>query len=157
KEPRLIVTVPGVGYKFAAKTQPSKPRAGIVSAPPPIRQSTEQSEMSKSAALEEGAAETVPKWLGHGGQFGTRQFAYLAATIVAIAIIAGGLWLTPDGRSARVTPPRLSIVVLPFVNLSGDPAQDYLADVITDELTTSLSRLRDAFVISRSTAFSYRG
>jgi TolB-like protein/DNA-binding winged helix-turn-helix (wHTH) protein/tetratricopeptide (TPR) repeat protein len=157
KEPRLIVTVPGVGYKFAAKTQPSKPRAGIVSAPPPIRQSTEQSEMSKSAALEEGVAETVPKWLVHGGQFGARQFAYLAATIVAIAIIAGGLWLTPDGRPARVTPPRLSIVVLPFVNLSGDPAQDYLADVITDELTTSLSRLRDAFVISRSTAFSYRG
>jgi len=55
------------------------------------------------------------------------------------------------------TPPeRLSIVVLPFANLSGDASQDYLADVITDELTTGLSRFRDSFVISRSTAFTYK-
>jgi adenylate cyclase len=47
--------------------------------------------------------------------------------------------------------------VLPFANLSGDPAQDYLADVITEELTTSLSRIRHSFVIARSTAFTYKG
>ena len=51
----------------------------------------------------------------------------------------------------------LSIVVLPFANRSGDPAQDYLADVITDELTTALSRIRGIFVIARSTAFTYKG
>jgi adenylate cyclase len=43
--------------------------------------------------------------------------------------------------------PRLSIVVLPFSNLSGDPAQDYLVDALTDELTTGLARIRDRFVI----------
>ena len=43
---------------------------------------------------------------------------------------------------------RFSIVVLPFVNLSGDASQDYLADVISDELTTGFSRFRDNFVIS---------
>jgi adenylate cyclase len=53
--------------------------------------------------------------------------------------------------------PRLSIVVLPFTNLSGDPAQDYLADVITEGLTTALSRIKGAFVIARSTAFTYKG
>jgi adenylate cyclase len=53
--------------------------------------------------------------------------------------------------------PRLSIVVLPFANLSGDPAQDYLADVITEELTTALSRSKGTFVIARSTAFTYKG
>jgi adenylate cyclase len=53
--------------------------------------------------------------------------------------------------------PRLSIVVLPFTNLSGDPAKDYLADVITEELTTALSRMKDTFVIARSTAFTYKG
>ncbi len=52
---------------------------------------------------------------------------------------------------------RFSIVVLPFANLSGDASQDYLADVISDELTTAFSRSRDSFVISRSTAFTYKG
>jgi adenylate cyclase len=53
--------------------------------------------------------------------------------------------------------PRLSLVVLPFVNLSGDPAQDFLADVITEGLTAYLSRIRDSFVIARTTAFTYKG
>jgi TolB-like protein len=56
-----------------------------------------------------------------------------------------------------VAPERLSIVVLPFTNLGGDPTQDYLADVITEELTTSLSRIVNSFVIARSTAFTYKG
>jgi adenylate cyclase len=48
--------------------------------------------------------------------------------------------------------------VLPFANLSGDPAQDYLADSLTDELTTGIARsIRDSFVIARNTAFTYKG
>jgi adenylate cyclase len=57
----------------------------------------------------------------------------------------------------KLPPERLSIVVLPFVNIGGDPAQDYLADAITDELTASLSRTVGSFVIARSTAFTYKG
>jgi TolB-like protein len=53
--------------------------------------------------------------------------------------------------------PRLSIVVLPFENLSGDKEQDYFADGVTDDLTTDLSHLADSFVISRGTAFTYKG
>jgi TolB-like protein/Tfp pilus assembly protein PilF len=53
--------------------------------------------------------------------------------------------------------PRMSIVVLPFENLSGDKEQDYFANGITDDLTTDLSRLRDSFVIARNTAFTYKG
>jgi TolB-like protein len=52
--------------------------------------------------------------------------------------------------------PRLSIVVLPFVNLSNDPEQQYFADGITGDLTTDLSRIPDMLVISRFTAFTYR-
>jgi DNA-binding winged helix-turn-helix (wHTH) protein len=52
-------------------------------------------------------------------------------------------------------PPRLSIVVLPFANLSDDREQQYFADGLTDDLTTDLSRLADMFVISRNTAFTY--
>jgi adenylate cyclase len=49
------------------------------------------------------------------------------------------------------------IVVLPFANLAGDPAQDYFADGVTENLTTELSRIHDSFVIARNTAFAYKG
>jgi len=52
--------------------------------------------------------------------------------------------------------PRLSIVVLPFTNLSNDPEQQYFADGITEDLTTDLSRIENMFVISCNTAFTYR-
>jgi TolB-like protein len=51
----------------------------------------------------------------------------------------------------------LSIVVLPFTNLSNDPAQDYFADGVTENLTTDLSRIRGSFVIARNTAFTFKG
>jgi adenylate cyclase len=51
---------------------------------------------------------------------------------------------------------RLSIIVLPFTNLSGDPGQKYFADGITEDLTIDLCRLWDMFVISCTTAFTYR-
>jgi TolB-like protein len=48
----------------------------------------------------------------------------------------------------RAQAAHLSIVVLPFANLSGDPSQDYFADGVTENLTTELSRIRDCFVIA---------
>jgi TolB-like protein/Tfp pilus assembly protein PilF len=59
--------------------------------------------------------------------------------------------------AAAYAPPRLSIVVLPFVNLSNDPEQEYFADAVTDDLTTDLGRISDSFVIARTTAFTYKG
>jgi TolB-like protein/class 3 adenylate cyclase len=53
-------------------------------------------------------------------------------------------------------PPRLSIVVLPFVNIGGDPEQEHFVDGVTESLTTDLSRIRGAFVIGRNTAFTYK-
>jgi TolB-like protein/class 3 adenylate cyclase/predicted Zn-dependent protease len=53
--------------------------------------------------------------------------------------------------------PRLSIVVLPFINLSGDPHQEYFADAITEDVTTELSRISGSFVIARNSAFTYKG
>ena len=54
-------------------------------------------------------------------------------------------------------PPRLSIVVLPFANIGGDPEQEHFADGVTESLTTDLSRIRTAVVIARNTAFTYKG
>jgi TolB-like protein len=61
------------------------------------------------------------------------------------------------GQAADSNLPPLSIAVLPFENLSGDPEQAYLADGISEDLTTDLSHLDNAFVIARESAFSYRG
>jgi TolB-like protein/class 3 adenylate cyclase len=59
--------------------------------------------------------------------------------------------------SGSPTASRLSIVVLPFVNLGRDTEHDYFVDGITESLTTDLSRISDLFVIGRHTAFSYKG
>jgi TolB-like protein len=53
--------------------------------------------------------------------------------------------------------PRLSIVVLPFANIGGDPEQEYFVDGVTESLTTDLSRISGSFVIARNTAFTFKG
>ena len=85
--------------------------------------------------------------------------ASLAAAIAALLLLAlAGGWYIINGRAPKpVEAAHLSIVVLPFANLSGDPAQDYFADGITENLTTDLSRLSGSFVIARNTAFTYKG
>ena len=59
--------------------------------------------------------------------------------------------------SRHVIAPRLSIVVLPFANIGGDPEQDYFVDGVTESLTTDLSRISGSFVIARNTAFTFKG
>ena len=61
----------------------------------------------------------------------------------------------PDLSIAKA--PRLTLVVLPFTNLSGNQNEDYLADAITEDLTTDLSRLAGFVVIARNSAFTYKG
>jgi TolB-like protein/Tfp pilus assembly protein PilF/rhodanese-related sulfurtransferase len=64
----------------------------------------------------------------------------------------------PDGGFGRPgTPPRLSMVVLPFANLSGNPEDNYLAETVTDDLTTDISRIAGMFVIGRESAYTYQG
>jgi TolB-like protein len=75
--------------------------------------------------------------------------------------------LKPSSGSATLTlsasapnkerPPRLSMVVLPFANLSGDPSHEHFVDGVTESLTTDLSRIRGAYVVARNTAFTYKG
>jgi TolB-like protein/class 3 adenylate cyclase len=62
-----------------------------------------------------------------------------------------------DAMPEPLSAPRLSIVVLPFVNIGENPEQDYFVDGVTESLTTDLSRISGSFVIACNTAFSYRG
>jgi TolB-like protein len=85
-----------------------------------------------------------------GGGFGSLLRAWRAAQAASSR---------PDDNAKATESPagyRASIVVLPFANLSDDPAQQFFADGITCELTTDLSRIPDMLVISRNTAFTYR-
>ena len=62
-----------------------------------------------------------------------------------------------EALAAPALPDKPSIAVLPFGNLSGDPAQEYFSDGITEDIITELSRFRELFVISRNSSFSYKG
>ena len=118
KEPRLIVTVPGEGYRFdgLAKTLASMP------------------------AIDAQIVESDPDELVR------RADVVRAGDGSAIAALRHG-----------AGPPRLSIVVLPFANMSDDPGLDYFVDGVTESLTTDLSRIGGAVVIARNTAFTYKG
>jgi adenylate cyclase len=111
-----------------------------------------------------GAPEPKPS----GRRWTLKKIGGLVAAFAAIGTVLAGLagyWTTYRTITREIlasvkpgpTAPRLSVVVLPFSNLTGDAAQDYLGDVITEELTTSLSRIPHSFVIARSTAFTYKG
>jgi len=64
---------------------------------------------------------------------------------------------TDQAVSTSSSAPRLSMVVLPFVNIGGDPEQEYFVDGVTESLTTDLSRINGSFVIARNTAFTFKG
>jgi TolB-like protein/class 3 adenylate cyclase/tetratricopeptide (TPR) repeat protein len=83
--------------------------------------------------------------------------ALLLAAGVAAWHLVGSNQSRPIASTPRSEAAHLSLVVLPFSNLSGDPSQDYFADGITENLTTDLSRLSGSFVIARNTAFTFKG
>jgi TolB-like protein len=79
---------------------------------------------------------------------------------IARPIRAYSIGLSANAHYAVPLPPsvpRLSIVVLPFTNIGGDPEQEYFADGVTESLTADLSRISGAFVIARNTAFTFKG
>jgi adenylate cyclase len=85
----------------------------------------------------------------------------LRGSLVAVALLAllGGwvsLWQLIS-RPLSPLPDKLSIAVLPFVNMSGDPEQEYFSDGMTEDLITDLAKLSGLFVIARNSVFTYKG
>ena len=138
KQPSVIQTVPGEGYRFTAPLSPRKRAAETITG-------TTAHSPGDTAVPPPPA---IPRtW---------RALWPVLAAAVALCLIAAAATIQwrPTPQEAG---PRLSIVVLPFENMSGDKEQDYFADGITDDLTTDLSHLQDSFVISRGTAFTFKG
>jgi len=108
--------------------------------------------VARSAIGDSGEEQRVIKTLPRKGFrfIGSVQETQGAAALSGIGSEHG------HNAPTSASPPRLSIVVLPFANLSGDTEQDYFVDGVTESLTTDLSRISGSFVIGRHTAFTYK-
>jgi len=97
-----------------------------------------------------------------GGVLSLTGLVIIAVTIVVVQHLSlkpqhTHASIPPSAKPALTLPDKPSIAVLPFVNMSGDPEQEYFSDGITDDLTTYLSRLPGLFVIARNSSFTYKG
>jgi len=90
---------------------------------------------------------------------GERRLKNIARPVRVYAIVPNGSSAARlvERAATHAPAPRLSIVVLPFVNIGGGDEQEYFVDGVIESLTTDLSRIRGAFVIGRNTAFAYKG
>ena len=100
---------------------------------------------------------------------GDSRWRQMALPILALLLVLGalGAWITRDRWAAQpkvavedltsAMPSVPAIAVLPFLNLSGDPKQDYFSDGLTEDILTELSRARDLRVLARNTSFQYKG
>jgi adenylate cyclase len=146
RQPRFITTIPKMGYQLIA----------------PIAY-PEEDERPESASPAD--SESVAEVPGKRPSWPVPTIGWAIAALVGVLVI-GLVWLwpvvtsstapaTPANSNSSVAPP--SIAVLPFENLSHDPNQDYLADGITEDIITDLSRLSSVQVIASNTSLAYKG
>jgi TolB-like protein/DNA-binding winged helix-turn-helix (wHTH) protein len=181
EQQHLIKTFPRRGFRFvgAVHDDDGRPGTAVVSDAladlPKLVRATAKAAVSVPDPSEQVVGKRRSDgWLGHlRGRL--RLVGGALASVAAIGAMAGGLagswnvWKTvgPDVvREAQMiqgqptvgpeVAPRLSLIVLPFANVNGDPAQDDFADAITTDLTTNLARTPATFVVGRETAFTYK-
>jgi TolB-like protein/DNA-binding winged helix-turn-helix (wHTH) protein/Flp pilus assembly protein TadD len=143
REPRFIETVPTAGYRFIApvSTTPA-PQAPATVTPEPARKPTPG---AHSRARVFGLT-------GFSGRPGVTRLAAIVA--VCVVVLAVGAWLVT--KRLHAAPAIRSLAVLPLNNLSGNPAEDYFADGMTDELITELARIPNLRVVSRTSVMADR-
>jgi TolB-like protein/DNA-binding winged helix-turn-helix (wHTH) protein/tetratricopeptide (TPR) repeat protein len=162
-----IQTVPGRGYRFLPRVVPWPPD------PPPLSDApilpaaepagvAEPPDVAEPADVPDLAGVTEPA--GASTPAEVRPAPRRVGRIWAVAVLLGAVALAV-GFHAWFRPaaipfadrPRLSVVVLPFENLDGDPRDDRMAETVADDLTTHLSRISGMFVIARTAAETYKG
>jgi TolB-like protein/DNA-binding winged helix-turn-helix (wHTH) protein/Flp pilus assembly protein TadD len=132
EDPRFVETLPRRGYRFVASVQPAAPAQTLETqagrtASPPMRGRL--------------------RWLAAG--------LLLVAAIAALGVGYQSGWFERQ-RSGAASDLVRSLVVLPFDNLTGDPAQEYVVEAVTDALTTDLAQIDGLRVISRTSARQYK-
>ena len=139
--PTFIETVPGKGYRFIAAVEVS-PEAGTPALP---------------AVAASPVSAAIPEAVAAGRPTRRRLSAHVVLGVLMLAALTGALlwaWKGPAGSDTRVT-----IGVLPFENLNGDPETDYLASGLTEDTIVSLGRIdpERVSVVGRTSMIAYRG
>jgi TolB-like protein/DNA-binding winged helix-turn-helix (wHTH) protein/Flp pilus assembly protein TadD len=142
KNPRIIETIPKVGYRFIGRMDEASP-------------ATESAQIDGREAPGAQASTAEPP---------RREMLIRASALLVLAsLVVAIVWLSPwsaldgDGQAGIQSSDKPSIAVLPFDNLSGDPEQEYFSDGITDDLITDLSKISGLTVIARNSVFAYKG
>ena len=150
ESPRFIETLPRRGYRFVGPVE-------------------EIHAASRAVAGSDSSADTpdrlaVPKLAVDDRQLVVPsvtlpRIALLSAAVLLFAVFSGlTVHFVTGWESGKINPAhKMSLVVLPLENLSGDAQQDYFADGMTDELTANLAKIGSLRVVSRSTAMAYKG
>jgi TolB-like protein/tetratricopeptide (TPR) repeat protein/DNA-binding winged helix-turn-helix (wHTH) protein len=145
--PRYIETIPRRGYRFIARISEAPPESA-----PAVKTETETNGSRETAEETVTRPSIVPPRETRSALLRLKRF--LAGTSV-IALLAAGFAIYR--RSAATEPPQIkSLAVLPLKNLSGDPAQEYLADGMTEELVGRLASVRGVRVISRTSSMHFK-
>jgi TolB-like protein/DNA-binding winged helix-turn-helix (wHTH) protein/Flp pilus assembly protein TadD len=146
RQPHYIATIPKKGYQLIASVTCSDDD----NSPATVLRTSNEPVAS--------AAQEQPAWYTHKKGMGI--------TTLAAILVFGLVWLWPESPTQSKPATTVhkgdnlvlpSIIVLPFENLSDDPKQEYLADGITEDIITDLSRLSNLLVIASNTSFTYKG
>jgi TolB-like protein/DNA-binding winged helix-turn-helix (wHTH) protein len=154
ENPRFIETIPRRGYRFIAPVEFQAYSAEPIADLSTIPKMSASENLSTAGVSNARPAPAVHSWFAGGGlRLGA---GLLSLTLVAIAAV--GIWWRMHERVTAAAENRIrSIAVLPFENFSGEASQNFLAEGMTDELTTELAQVGSLRVTSRSSVLAYGG
>ncbi|MGH9708200.1 MAG: winged helix-turn-helix domain-containing tetratricopeptide repeat protein, partial [Candidatus Acidiferrales bacterium] len=157
EKPRYIETIPRRGYRFIATIEWRAAREKVGPAqsitPPRMAESAGDSRNLAPAAHDPVSTSATD------GSFGNWRWtiALPLAALLICAVAGYAWWRNHERATAAAEMPIRSLAVLPFDNFSGDPAQSYLSDGMTDELITDLAQIGSLRVTSRSSVMGFKG